>query len=78
MGLKETSYLILSLNTLNNDVINVIFTLTRNHDKKFNIFGRARNQGKKFLKLSQTSVSGIVHLMVTLKEAASLLQDFLP
>ena len=27
----------------------------------FEIFGRARNHGKKFLKLCQTSFSGIVH-----------------
>ena len=27
----------------------------------FEIFGRARNHGKKFLKLCQTSFSGVVH-----------------
>ena len=30
----------------------------------FEIFGRARNHGKKFLKLCQTSFSGIVHWVI--------------
>ena len=32
----------------------------------FEIFGRARNHGKKFLKLCQTSFSGIVHWFLRL------------
>ena len=34
---------------------------------KFEIFGRARNHGEKFLKLCQTSFSGIVHWIILRK-----------
>ena len=36
-----------------------------NSDVTFEIFERAKNHGEKFLKLSQTSFSGIVHCQQT-------------
>ena len=51
---KESSFLISNPNGLQ---ITMLLT--------FEIFGRARNHGKKFLKLFQTSFSGIVHSALT-------------
>ena len=38
----------------------------------FEIFGRARNHGKKLLKLCQTSFSGIVHFQQTVLKCQRL------
>ena len=60
---KEPSFLISDPTVFNDNVINV-----------WNQFGRARNHGKKFLNLGQTSFSGIVNCVLFVIQKVSKLQ----